>query len=83
MLCGASRYVRPGGVLVYSTCTLNPEENGGVVDRFLAANPNFSPEDFSLGALGPSSDGRRTLTPHRDKTDGFFIARMRRRDGNA
>jgi len=83
ILCGAAQYVRPGGVLVYSTCTLNPDENEGVVDRFLAAHPDFAPEDFSLGALGASADGRRTLTPHRDGTDGFFIARMRRRDGGA
>ena len=83
ILCGAAQYVRPGGVLVYSTCTLNPDENKGVVDRFLAAHPDFAPEDFSLGALGASADGRRTLTPHRDGTDGFFIARMRRRDGGA
>ena len=83
ILCGAAQYVRPGGVLVYSTCTLNPDENEGVADRFLAAHPDFLPEDFSLGALGASADGRRTLTPHRDGTDGFFIARMRRRAGGA
>lgn len=78
ILCGAARYVRPGGVLVYSTCTLNPDENERLAARFLNAHPEFSPEDFRLGAAGGSEGGMRTLYPHRDGCDGFFIARMRR-----
>lgn len=64
----ACAYVREGGLLIYSTCTLLPEENEGNVERFLASHP-----DFSLVRS-------RTLTPDTDKTDGFFFAVMQRRD---
>lgn len=80
ILSGAARYVRPGGVLVYSTCTLNPDENERVVRRFLDAHPAFAPEAFDLGPAGASPDGMRTFWPPRDGCDGFFIARMRRTD---
>lgn len=63
----ACAYVREGGLLIYSTCTLLPEENEGNVERFLASHP-----DFSLVRS-------RTLTPATDKTDGFFFAVMQRR----
>lgn len=78
ILTGAARYVRPGGVLVYSTCTLNPDENERVAGRFLDAHPEFTPEPFDLGAAGAAPDGMRTMWPPRDGCDGFFIARMRR-----
>jgi 16S rRNA (cytosine967-C5)-methyltransferase len=58
--------LRPGGTLVYSTCTISPAENEGVVDEFLAQNGGFE-----------LLDTRQTL-PHRDGTDGFFIARLRK-----
>ncbi|MDR1130885.1 MAG: 16S rRNA (cytosine(967)-C(5))-methyltransferase RsmB, partial [Oscillospiraceae bacterium] len=48
ILNGLSACVKPGGVLLYSTCTILPEENGGVADRFLAAHPGFEPEGFTL-----------------------------------
>jgi 16S rRNA (cytosine967-C5)-methyltransferase len=76
ILTGASAYVRPGGVLVYSTCTLNPQENEQVVHRFLKANPAFSLTAFDLESAGKSSDGMRTFFPHEDGCDGFFIAKM-------
>lgn len=79
VLTGASSYVRNGGVLVYSTCTLNPEENEQVVNRFLANHPDFSAVDFDLGSLGSSQNGMRTLYPHLDGCDGFFIAKMIRK----
>ncbi len=65
--------VAPGGVLVYSVCTISRAESESVVDGFLAGAPEFHCE--------PVADGRpyhQTL-PHRDGTDGFFIARLRRR----
>jgi 16S rRNA (cytosine967-C5)-methyltransferase len=73
--------LRPGGTLVYSTCTISPEENDGVVARFLAERADFTLDD--LGADLPvwqaSSMTRALQTlPHRDGTDGFFIARLRR-----
>ncbi len=71
------RYVRPGGVLVYATCTILPEENEGQIEAFLAAHPNFSKTPFTLPGVG-ECDGAVTLYPHRSGTDGFFICRMRR-----
>ena len=63
--------------MVYSTCTLLPEENGENVARFLKENENFVAEDFSFGTLR-SENGQLTLWPHKHQTDGFFIARLRR-----
>ena len=79
ILANASGYVRPGGTLVYSTCTLLPEENQQVTDTFLAEHPDFSRESFVLpGPLG-KTEGQITLWPHCHGTDGFYICRMRRR----
>ena len=63
----AAERVRPGGTLVYSTCTISPDENERQADRFLARHTDFQGED------------RMQVLPHRHGTDGFFIARMRRR----
>lgn len=80
ILDNVSAYVRPGGVLLYCTCTLLPRENGEVVDAFLDAHPDFQPEAFSLPApIGPVEGGRLTLWPHIHGTDGFYIAKLRRR----
>jgi 16S rRNA (cytosine967-C5)-methyltransferase len=73
--------LRPGGVLVYSTCTISPTENERLIAAFLDSHPGFGLEDLSAElpafGLGPSSDFVLTL-PHRDRTAGFFIARLRR-----
>ena len=79
ILENAARYVRPGGVLLYSTCTILPEENGQVVDSFLAGHPDFSRETFALPAPVGEQPGELTLWPHRHGTDGFYICRLRRR----
>lgn len=78
ILDNACRYVKPGGVLVYSTCTILPEENQQITDAFLAQHPDFSREDLSLPAQAGQTDGQVTLWPHRHDTDGFYICRMRR-----
>ena len=78
ILDNAAGYVRPGGVLVYSTCTVLPEENSGVAETFLAAHPEFTKEEFTLPGIG-KCDGDVTLWPQRHGTDGFYICRMRRR----
>lgn len=77
VLDGASRYVKPGGVLVYSTCTLRRAENEDVVADFLENHGNFALEPFTFGTYR-AEDGMLTLFPHLHHTDGFFIARLRR-----
>ena len=81
LLGAAASRVRPGGVLVYSTCTISAEENEGQVAAFLAAHPDWSADHLGeeLPAYAHDGDGRflRPL-PHRHGTDGFFIARLRR-----
>ena len=77
ILESSAGYLSPGGVLIYSTCTLLPEENGGVVDRFLERHPDFEPEEFCVGGLR-SEHGMLELLPHKDFTDGFFIAKLRK-----
>ena len=69
ILANASRYVKPGGVLVYSTCTVLPEENEGVTGAFLQHNTAFSEEKLAFP---------KTLWPQRNGTDGFYICKMRR-----
>ena len=82
ILRNAARYVRPGGTLMYSTCTLLYRENGEVVETFLAENKAYKAETFTLpGPVGPVQSGSVTLWPHRHGTDGFFISKMRREEG--
>ena len=78
ILDNCARYVRPGGVLLYSTCTVLPRENGDVVDGFLADHPEFLPEPFDLPHWG-KQPGQLTLWPHIHDTDGFFMAKLRRK----
>lgn len=78
ILENAARYVKPGGTLVYSTCTILPEENGEITDAFLAEHPDFIREAFTLPAPVGETDGQLTLWPHRHDTDGFYICRMKR-----
>ena len=74
----SARYVKRGGLLVYSTCTILPEENEQVTDDFLKAHDEFTYEAFSL-PNGVSAPGHLTLWPQRDNTDGFYLSRMRRK----
>ena len=79
ILRNQARYVRPGGVLIYSTCTLVRRENEGVVEKFLKQNPEFSLEPLMLPTeFGENTTGMLALVPGQHDTDGFFIARLRR-----
>ena len=66
VLCGAAEYVKDGGVLVYSTCTVNRAENEEIAEKFLREHPDFVLESM------------RTFWPHRDGCDGFFCAVMKK-----
>ena len=75
ILENACQYLKCGGVLVYSTCTIFPEENEKNVEGFLASHPEFSLTPFSVGHF-ECPEGMVTLLPHIHATDGFFIARL-------
>jgi len=84
ILSTASKYVKKGGVLVYSTCTVEPEENEETVERFIKNNGDFYLEDIT--PLVPKTlkkesliKGYLQLYPNIDGVDGFFISRMVRR----
>ena len=73
-------HVRPGGVLLYSTCTLVREENEGVVEAFLASRPDYTLEPLPLPKPFPeNTNGMLALVPGEYDTDGFFICRLRRK----
>jgi 16S rRNA (cytosine967-C5)-methyltransferase len=91
ILAAGAAALRPGGVLVYSTCTISPTENEHVITTFLDSHADFSLDDLatqlrpfapgwpSLDSSRRSSAAGSVLTlPHRDGTAGFFIARLRR-----
>ncbi len=82
ILGGAARAVRPGGVVVYSVCSTEPEEGEAVVEWLLATG-DYTPAPFAVpwkgGMLRSEPDGSLRLLPHRHGTDGYFIARLRRR----
>lgn len=73
------RYVKPGGTLVYSTCTVLRRENEAVAEAFLKEHPDLSPETIPAPTgFGLENDGMLTLLPFKHDTDGFFICRMRK-----
>lgn len=82
ILKNACQYVKDGGVLIYSTCTVFPEENLQNVERFLKIHPEFDLTQFSVGDLNVK-DGYITLLPNEHHTDGFFIAKLTKRIKNA
>lgn len=74
----ASRYVKLGGTLIYSTCTLNYEENEGVVEEFLKENPDFAPIVVPVDIKGVEAEYCRNFFPQTTGGDGFFVATLRR-----
>ena len=84
LLKGAFKYLRSGGVLLYSACTTEPEETTGVIEKFLAAEPSARP--VMLSPLLPEKlrgeekrEGMLYLWPHKHNLDGFFLARIRKK----
>lgn len=78
ILDNCAQYVRPEGVLLYSTCTLLRRENEDVVEQFLSTHPQFALEPFELPRFG-FRPGCMTFWPHIHGTDGFFVAKLRRK----
>ena len=79
ILENAGAYVRPGGTLIYSTCTVLRRENEAVAEDFLRAHPEFTPEAIPVPEnSGLENDGMLTLLPNIHGTDGFFICKMRK-----
>ena len=72
-----SRYVKPGGLLLYSTCTILPEENEGPVTAFLQGHREYETVPFE-GNGAQIESGMYTFWPNVDRTDGFFAAKLRR-----
>ena len=82
ILDNVCRYVKPGGVLLYATCTLLERENEDVVRAFLDKHKDFSLEHFQApGDFEGAREGMVTCWPHRHGTDGFFFAKLRRMRG--
>ena len=80
ILKNQARYVKPGGILIYSTCTLVRAENEGIVEAFLKDNDDFALEPLPLPDRFPGNEsGMLALVPGEYDTDGFFIARLRRK----
>lgn len=91
ILASASQVVRPGGLLVFAACTIEPDEGAAAASAFLHAHPEFQPAPITgwppgnggaPGAPGsaplPADDGAAFLVPHLHDTDGFFVAAFRR-----
>ena len=79
ILENVSRYVRPGGALLYSTCTVLRRDNEDVANAFLARHPAFHLEAFTVpDGLDGQNGGMLTLYPHVHEADGFFICKLRK-----
>lgn len=73
-------HLRPGGTLVYATCTILRRENEAVVEAFLAEHPTFSTVPLELPGIGRVESGMKTLLPCVEGTDGFFFAKLIKRN---
>lgn len=77
ILDNAASYLKPGGTMIYTTCTILPEENERMLKNFLKTHEDFHLCSFDI--RGEKIDGYITLYPHRHGTDGFFISKLERR----
>ena len=81
ILHSAARMVKPGGRLVYSTCTFAPQEDEGAVEAFLAAHPEFTPERVEAPWFAPGENGSFRIWPHKVLGEGHFAAVFRKNGG--
>ena len=81
ILNAAARMVRPGGRLVYSTCTFAPEEDEMAVSAFLTEHPEFTPEILDAPWFVPTENGGHRLWPHKLLGEGHFAAVLRKQEG--
>lgn len=79
ILAAGAEAVRPGGTLVYSTCTISCVENERQIERFLDSHAEFSAESAAAAGEGPVEGPLLTSLPDRDRTAGFFVAKLKRR----
>ena len=80
ILCHVSQFLKPGGTLVYATCSIEPEENWDVVEQFLKLNTEFMVQDVPSTIPGDWVDERGCLytLPHIHGVDGMFAAKLKR-----
>lgn len=80
ILDNASKYVKKGGILQYSTCTIIDEENKNIIDKFIQNHKDFELTEINVDGLELFNDGHTyTFYPHLTNTEGFFIGRLRRK----
>lgn len=78
ILLQAARQVKPGGRVIYSTCSVEPEENEHVINKFIDQTADFAPLVLRVDPSLVTSSGAARLWPHRDGSDGFFMAVFQR-----
>lgn len=78
LISHTANFVKPGGVLVYATCTLHPQENEDLIREFLHISPQWEMEKPNFDFLDVSSPGWLKLWPHQQLMDGFFLVRLRK-----
>lgn len=78
ILENASKYLKIGGELIYSTCSLNGEENQDVIEKFLSLNENFAGVSFLTDLGSPFGDYKAVILPKHFDSDGFFISKIKK-----
>lgn len=80
ILCNSAKYVKKGGILQYSTCTIIDLENKNVIEKFLSTHSDFELTSIDISGINITNDNNMyTFYPHLTNTEGFFIGRLRRK----